>query len=1362
MKKVIFIAVLALLTLLVLRNFQDIKETAVLDSAPTASDAGVLDEGLSLIVDGESFVEGGMGVNEFTLRHRSVQINPACLNHGLFVEEGDLIEFTPFEDVVIRGVIQHIQAAENALSFTVVVDGVPKTHIDVTIFNGRISIRYDRIDDDKRYLLVRTRDAADYFALEIDSHAEGVSKKEKAREEVELVKAGAENQVVQHKNHEVIPDAPGGRTMFGGEGFAIEQLPECRFKRALLALDATAKSVAVATLSEPDFQFHKHDLQDLYVDRKGGVNYACSFFPELEAPEEEAEEDEPGIADAPVPVSSPPIRHSKPGAAKVLFLDFNGHYMAAGETYWVNSTYSEWHATRGGESVDPPPWDCLAWSDDADRTEFNDDEQAYIIEVWARVSEDYAAFDVDVTTEFPGSWGPSVGHCLFTPTTDGLGNDLPHLATGGRAYVNVFGNSSYSYDYSGQARSPAFIATSGSRSYYYAEAASHELGHNLGLSHDGDSSEEYYRGHVIVSGDSHTWNPIMGGGVTPDVSQWSKGEYYDSSQSQDDLSVLDGKLSYRSDDHGDTQGAASALNLQGDQVTISDSGVIETTDDPDVFSFVTGSGEIVLSASTYKRTSSDWGSNLDIKLELRDEAGLLVASNNSLTDVNASITTTVTQGSYYLSVKPTGVSNPTGNPPYGYTSYGSLGFYSLAGTLTPSTGVTLSSPNAGASWIVGFENDITWFYDTNLTGAVSLELLQNGSLDHVIASITANDGLYTWAVPESQVLADDYAVRITYLSDTNYQDESSLFTIGSWFPYSESFEDGFGLWGQDAGEDFDWTRNSGTTVSSLTGPSDAQEGAYYLYTEASSPNFPSKTANLEADMPFNLLENPDISFAYHMYGSSMGTLSFDVSTNSGSSWNTEWSLSGDQGDQWFQTNVSLSAYVGIPVRLRFHGVTGSGYASDMAVDSIVISKGTGSPAIVINPTNLSLSATSGTTGTVSMVISNTGGSGLDFEISAEAEPGNYTYLDSDDVDGPTYSWIDITSIGTEVSISDDGESSLINIGFDFPFYDVDYTQFQIGANGVVSFSAGQVGVSIAQLPSTGIPSQSLAPLWDDLNPDAGGSIFYHSTAERLVVSWQAVPFYNTSSYQTFQTILYSDGRIVYQYNDVNGTLSTCAVGLQNDSTTGSVVNVAYNESYLKNALAIEFNPPGIKWLSWVPDSGTILADSSTSILFSADASTLSVGTYTTAVIVAHNDPKLADFNIPVILTVSVPDTDTDGLPDWWETQYFGGATNADASATSSNGVNTILEAYVAGLNPTNPTSLFVMTQLGSDAGDIDRAVLHWGMVSGRVYTIYWTSNLLSGFPAQPLTNNIAVGVFTDTVHGAVNDGFYRIEVDLAP
>lgn len=126
-------------------------------------------------------------------------------------------------------------------------------------------------------------------------------------------------------------------------------------------------------------------------------------------------------------------------------------------------------------------------------------------------------------------------------------------------------------------------------------------------------------------------------------------------------------------------------------------------------------------------------------------------------------------------------------------------------------------------------------------------------------------------------------------------------------------------------------------------------------------------------------------------------------------------------------------------------------------------------------------------------------------------------------------------------------------------------------------------------------------------------------------------------------------------------------------------------------------------------------------------------------------------------TVVAPatDNDGDGLPNSWETQYFGGATNATPTALAANGRNTVWEAYVAGLNPTNPQSFFTCS--GQMSG-----TLQWGAVTGRVYSVYWSSNLAGVF--QPIATNLVwpQNSWTDQVHAVQSSRFYRISVRMEP
>jgi hypothetical protein len=118
------------------------------------------------------------------------------------------------------------------------------------------------------------------------------------------------------------------------------------------------------------------------------------------------------------------------------------------------------------------------------------------------------------------------------------------------------------------------------------------------------------------------------------------------------------------------------------------------------------------------------------------------------------------------------------------------------------------------------------------------------------------------------------------------------------------------------------------------------------------------------------------------------------------------------------------------------------------------------------------------------------------------------------------------------------------------------------------------------------------------------------------------------------------------------------------------------------------------------------------------------------------------------------DGNTNSLPDLWEMEYFG-SIGINPENLCSNGVNSVLEAYIAGLDPTDPQDFFGIT-----GGDAKAGTFEWSSVSGRVYSVWWTTNLTESF--QCLESNIlwTAGSFTDSEHSAEQQGFYKLKVQL--
>src|SRR6185436_9796315 len=100
--------------------------------------------------------------------------------------------------------------------------------------------------------------------------------------------------------------------------------------------------------------------------------------------------------------------------------------------------------------------------------------------------------------------------------------------------------------------------------------------------------------------------------------------------------------------------------------------------------FVTGSGQISLTVNPWIQPSGTRGGDLDVLLELYDESGALVLTNNLSTRTYANIQATLPEGVYFLNVRNTGVGDPFSSTPSGYTSYASIGQYFISGYVVPS------------------------------------------------------------------------------------------------------------------------------------------------------------------------------------------------------------------------------------------------------------------------------------------------------------------------------------------------------------------------------------------------------------------------------------------------------------------------------------------------------------------------------------------------------------------------------------------------------------------------------------------------------------------------------------------------------
>ncbi|MEI6537250.1 MAG: hypothetical protein WCN98_18045, partial [Verrucomicrobiaceae bacterium] len=129
---------------------------------------------------------------------------------------------------------------------------------------------------------------------------------------------------------------------------------------------------------------------------------------------------------------------------------------------------------------------------------------------------------------------------------------------------------------------------------------------------------------------------------------------------------------------------------------------------------------------------------------------------------------------------------------------------------------------------------------------------------------------------------------------------------------------------------------------------------------------------------------------------------------------------------------------------------------------------------------------------------------------------------------------------------------------------------------------------------------------------------------------------------------------------------------------------------------------------------------------------------------------------PVSLSFNITDANLNGIPDWWEAQYFDLSTaiapdpNAD---TDGNGLSNMQE-FIFGTNPRGVSHVVPTLQNPS------QPVISWASISGRYYSLESSPDLIHWQQVtslQPGTGDTMTFTEPQSVTGA---NFYRIRVTL--
>lgn len=397
-----------------------------------------------------------------------------------------------------------------------------------------------------------------------------------------------------------------------------------------------------------------------------------------------------------------PVMNSDPNSAATIYLDFDGQYVTGTSWNW-------------GGPINAAPANLSTNA---------------IAEIFTRVAEDYRPFTVNVTTDSMRYLQAPIKQrmrVIVTPSSAWYGR------AGGVAFVG-------SFNWGDDTPTWIFSDLLGNNPKYVAEACAHEAGHTLGLQHQSLYDEncmkkaEYNPG---TGGGEIGWAPIMGVGYYQNLTTWHTGTSSEGCNViQNDLSVITSAangLKFREDDFGNSPIESTPILVQGNGFNIS--GQISKTQDVDAFKInLSKPNGFRLMAIPQNVGTGNLGADVDLKIYIMNSRFDTIGVYNPSQLLDAVIDTTLNQGTYYISIGATGNAF--------HSEYGSLGYYSLAGslqTILPVYDFTLKASDQKNSRILSW----TFTSDEKLSG-LSIESSTDGKKFHALSAVSVNQKNYMY------------------------------------------------------------------------------------------------------------------------------------------------------------------------------------------------------------------------------------------------------------------------------------------------------------------------------------------------------------------------------------------------------------------------------------------------------------------------------------------------------------------------------------------------------------------------------------------------------------------------------------------
>ncbi len=179
-------------------------------------------------------------------------------------------------------------------------------------------------------------------------------------------------------------------------------------------------------------------------------------------------------------------------------------------------------------------------------------------------------------------------------------------------------------------------------------------------------------------------------------------------------------------------------------------------------------------------------------------------------------------------------------------------------------------------------------------------------------------------------------------------------------------------WSKDPGSGYFWGTRTASTTSTGTGPDDDFNiGGNYIYTEGSSGGLGSTAFFETPAIDISSLSVPFLTFYYHKFGTVTGMGDLRIDVHDGNAWidgvsTIDGRVQRANTDPWRKAEVNLDVLTlaSDTIRIRFTGIRGNSFESDIAIDEVRVEEGPACPAPIldslfnITPNSISIAWTS--------------------------------------------------------------------------------------------------------------------------------------------------------------------------------------------------------------------------------------------------------------------------------------------------------------------------------------------------------------------------------------------------------------------